>query len=117
VSLLWLENMYWVGLGLVVGYIWWRLPYHLSLVQDRLQRWRETLPWNAREIARIEGAFVPGAYTPIQEPRLLVGERIREYFNQWEQETRPRTPKQVAEAAYRKALHVNENPNSGRLLR
>jgi hypothetical protein len=119
VSFLWLQNMYWTGLGLLVGYIWWRLPDHLQVAKARIQAWRETLPWNAREIARIECAFVPGHYTPIEEPKLYLLERVRQYFSDLEESTRPRprTPEQVAEAAYRKALHANENPSSSRLLR
>lgn len=98
-----LESMYWVGLGLLVGYIWWRLPDHLYVARERLQAWRETLPWNAREIARIEGAFTE-QYTPLEEPRPFLWERIRAYFEQMEIDTRPRKPQQIAEEAYRRAL-------------
>jgi hypothetical protein len=110
-------DIYWIGLGLVVGYIWWRLPDHLYSIHTKVQSWRESLPWNAREIARIEGAFVPERYTPIEAPKPFLGERIREYFSDWERSTRPRTPQQIAEAAYRKAIYVNENTGSSRLLR
>lgn len=92
------------GFGLLTGWIWWRLPDHLRTVQNKIQIWRERLPWNAREIARIEGAFIPDAYTPILAPPPPLRDRILEYWRQWKEETRPRTPEEVALSAYRREI-------------
>jgi hypothetical protein len=99
-----------LGIGILIGiglaWLTWRLPIHL--------RTRRTKKLRARimDIKRIEAAFTANTWVPntrelrlVQIPRR---ERISEWWQvqraEWREATKPRTPRQVAEEAYQRAL-------------
>lgn len=92
------QYMWGVGVGLLVGYIWWRLPVHLQMIKDRKARRIRA------DIDRIEGGFATRLYTPLQPYPPSWRERLVERFTSWRDDWRdspcPRTPEQVAEMAY-----------------
>jgi len=85
---------YWVALGLLVGWVWWKVP----ILIERIRQWKRDRV--QADIDRIEGAFIPDAYTPIQAPPPSIRERILEYWRQWNEETKPRRPEDVAQMVY-----------------
>lgn len=96
-----------VLIGLSLGWARWRLPHHWARLKRRIHQWQEELPWNQREIARIEGGILPGRYTPnVQPPPPTppIRERVRRRWKQWKRDTAPRTPEQYAEACYRSLI-------------
>jgi hypothetical protein len=76
VILWWVDKVYWIVLGLLVGYIWWRLPAHWSLFRE----------WRARkvrtEVDRIQGGFSVNRYIPNRPPDLFIEERIIRFWRQ-----------------------------------
>jgi hypothetical protein len=88
--------------GLLVGYLWWKLPSHVHLLRDRKARRIRA------DIDRIQGGFATRLYTPLLPPPLSFRERVVERFQalreDWRESPRPRTPEQVAEMAYQEAI-------------
>jgi hypothetical protein len=96
--------------GIITGWIWWRLPDHWAGLRAKFQVWREQLPHNAREIARIEGGLYEDVYVENyvedMDPTPPLRERILEYWRQWQEDTKPRTPEGVARASYWRQIGV-----------
>lgn len=103
---------YWkgVGIGVLVGFglAWlrWRLPVHLRTRATR--KYRKMV----MDLRRIESMFTDWSWTPnareLRLRRVPLRDRIMESWQVWVYEwnaaTAPRTPQQVAEEAYQRAL-------------
>lgn len=85
-------------LGITCGYLFCWIPMEV----------REFREYRARkvraEIDRIQGAYSPYKYTPITPPPPSWRERILEYWQQFLEETEPKTPELVAHMAYHREI-------------
>ena len=99
------------GVGLLIGYTWWKFPAQLQTIKDRRARRIRT------EIDRIRGGISPDMFVPNTPPRPTWRMRLTEYWADFEVRTRPRTPEQVAFAvtmAMTKDLHARKDSRSNR---
>lgn len=98
-----------IGIGVLVGFgfawLLWRLPVHLRTRTTR--KYRRMI----MDLKRIESMFTDWSWTPnareLRVKRVPLRDRIMEWWQVWIAEWRavqPRTPEQVAEEAYQRAL-------------
>jgi hypothetical protein len=95
-----------VGIGLVSGWLFWRLPIHLRTRHTRKLR-KMVL-----DLRRIESGFLGRRHTPnpreLRVQRVPLRDRMMESWQvhraAWLADTAPRTPEQVAEDAYRNEI-------------
>lgn len=91
-----------VLIGVALGYLFWRLP---TVLRTRNTRKLRAI---VLDMKRIEAAFIgkPAAPNPreLRINRVPFRMRVMEAWEQFLEETKPRTPQQVAQAAYEKVL-------------
>lgn len=90
-----MTSLWGIVIGLCVGYLMWVL--HPAIKEAKARKVRA-------EVDRIRGAYASQFYIPNTPPPPFFRERILEYWRQWFPPVEPRTPQQVAENAYRRAL-------------
>lgn len=91
--------------GISVAWLWWRLPVHLRTRATRKLRMQ------VLDMKRIEAAFT-GKKGPnpreLRVARVPLRDRMMEswqvWLYQWRADINPRTPRQVAEEAYHRAI-------------
>lgn len=99
-----------IGIGIIVGvglaWLKWRLPVHVRTRHTRKLR-QQVL-----DLRRIESAFVNRRWVPnpreLRVVRVPLRDRMVESYQVWragwDADTKPRTPKQIAEEAYQRSL-------------
>lgn len=99
--------MYGTFMGLSCGYLAWKLPDHVKHFQTWRQVVRQQRPKISSEIDRILGGLHPERFVPNSLPKPFLRERVLAWWEDLLEETRPRTPEQVAEQTYRDILVGN----------
>lgn len=84
-----------IVIGLSIGYLLWVVRPSVKEYKARRVR---------TEVDRIRGGYADRFYIPNKPPAPSLRERILEHWQEWLPPAEPRTPEQVAEMAYRRAI-------------
>lgn len=101
---------YWFGIvygtlfGFFLGWLKWKFPAHYQEYRAWKQRILERRPKIRAEIERIEGGFRLEKFVPNSPPKVSLRERILIRFQEFWEDTAPRSPELVAQQVYKEIL-------------